>query len=95
LIGLEVDYEHEWATLRIAPLRISAERLFMPISRQTAAVLMKVIKQCGDGLSDDEFQKIKREIGRVIAVMDSSISAKIAAEYPELAPEALPIAHKL
>jgi hypothetical protein len=45
---------------------------------------MKVIKQCGDGLfdalpaleaelSDDEFQKIKREIGRVIAVMDGSI----------------------
>jgi hypothetical protein len=46
-------------------------------------------------LSEEEFRRIKREIGRVISVMDESISAKIAAEYPDLAPEALPIVHKL
>jgi hypothetical protein len=76
------------------------------ISRETAKILMKIIVECGNGLvgvlpaletelSPDEFKKIKREIGRVISVMDDSISAKIAAEYPDLAPEAVPIAHKL
>ena len=68
--------------------------------------MMTVIEECGAGLfallpaleaelSPDEFGRIKREIARVITVMDSSISAKIAAEYPELALEAVPIAHKL
>lgn len=67
---------------------------------------MLVIEGCGKGLfatlpdlevelSPDEFKRIKREIGRVISVMDESISAKVAAEYPDLAPEAVPIAHKL
>ena len=78
----------------------------MPISRTTAEGLMKVIERCGQGLfsflpaleqelTPEEFKKIKREIARVITTMDSSISAKIAAEYPDLAPEAAPIAHKL
>lgn len=78
----------------------------MTLSRDTAKTLMKVIEACGTGLfgalpaleaelSPDEFGRIKREIARVITVMDSSISAKIAAEYPDLAPEAVPIAHKL
>jgi hypothetical protein len=75
-------------------------------SRETAKTLMKVIEECGRGLfavlpaleselSPDEFKRIKREIARVISTMDQSISAKIAAEYPDLAPEAVPIAHKL
>ena len=78
----------------------------MALSRETAKALMKIIEECGVGLfgvlpaleaelSPDEFKRIKREIGRVISVMDESISAKIAAEYPDLAPEAVPIAHKL
>jgi len=78
----------------------------MAISRETAKTLMKIIVDCGNGLvgvlptleselSPDQFKRIKREIGRVISVMDDSISAKVAAEYPDLAPEALPIAHKL
>lgn len=67
---------------------------------------MSVIEGCGKGLfailpaleaelSPDELKTIKREISRVISVMDQSISAKIAAQYPDLAPEAAPIAHKL
>lgn len=78
----------------------------MALSRETAQRLMSVIEGCGKGLfavlpaleaelSADEFKRIKREIARVISVMDESISAKIAAEYPDLAPEAVPIAHKL
>ena len=78
----------------------------MAISRQSARALMDVIEGCGKGLvrllpaleselTPDEFKKIKREIGRVISVMDESLSAKVAAEYPDLAPEAFPIAHKL
>jgi hypothetical protein len=78
----------------------------MSISRETAQGLMGVIERCGKDLftflpmleqelAPEEFKKIKREIGRVIATMDSSISAKIAAEYPDLAPEAVPIAQKL
>jgi len=78
----------------------------MPISRITAQGLMKIVEQCGKDLfsflpaleqelTPEEFKKIKHEIGRVITTMDSSISAKIATEYPDLAPEAVPIAHKL
>lgn len=78
----------------------------MTISRETSKKLMKVIEECGTGLmgvlpaleaelTPDEFGKIKREIARIIITMDSAISAKIAAEYPDLAPEAVPIAHKL
>jgi len=68
--------------------------------------MMVVIDTCGKGLcavlpsleaelSPEEFQRIKREVARVINTMDQAISAKIAAEYPDLAPEAVPIAHKL
>lgn len=46
-------------------------------------------------LTPDEFRRIKREIGRAISVTDEPISAKVAADYPELAPEAIPIAPKL
>jgi hypothetical protein len=78
----------------------------MPFSRTTAKGLMEAIETCGQRLSSflpalekelspEEFKKIKREIGRVISTMDDCISAKIAAEYPDLAPEAVPIAHKL
>jgi hypothetical protein len=78
----------------------------MAISRETAQRLMTIIVECGNRLirvlpsleqelTADEFNRMKREIGRVIGVMDDSISAKIAAEYPDLAPEAVPIAHKL
>jgi hypothetical protein len=78
----------------------------MAFSRTTATLLMTVVEDCGKGLfaalpalqaelSEDDFRKMKREIGRVIATMDSAISAKVAAEYPDLAPEAVPIAHKL
>ena len=78
----------------------------MSFSRETAQRLMSVIEECGKGLfavlptleaefSPNEFKRMKREMARVIAVMDESISAKIAAEYPDLAPEAVPIAHKL
>ena len=78
----------------------------MTLSCETAKTLMTVIEQYGAGLfgalpaleaelSPDEFSRIKREIARVITVMDSLISTKIAAEYPDLAPEAVPIAHKL
>ncbi len=67
---------------------------------------MQVIEDCGKGLlaalpaleaelSPEEFKRIKREVGRVISVMDESISAKVAAEHPDLAPAAIPIAHKL
>lgn len=77
----------------------------MSLSRNTAQSLRSVIEACGKGqfavlpaleaeLFSDEFKRIKHEIGRVISVMDESISAKIAAEYhPDLAPEAVPIAH--
>ena len=78
----------------------------MPISRNTAQHMMAVIDGCCSGLnsllpaleaelSSDEFKRIKREIARVINVMDSSVAAKIAFEYPDLAPTAIPIAHKL
>jgi hypothetical protein len=78
----------------------------MPISRDTARDIMSTIDACCTGLfsvlpkleaelSQEEFARIKREFGRVIGVMDSSISAKIAAEYPDLAPTAVPTAHKL
>jgi hypothetical protein len=78
----------------------------MEISRATAAELMEIIVECGNRLvkllpkleselSPEDFRKIKREVGRVISVMDESLSAKVAAEYPDLAPEAVPIAHKL
>jgi hypothetical protein len=78
----------------------------MPISRDTARDIMNTIDACCRGLfsvlpkletelSPEEFSRIKREIGRVIGVIDSSISAKIAAEYPDLAPTAVPTAHKL
>jgi len=78
----------------------------MAFTRETAQKLMSVIEECGKGLfavlptleaelSPDEFKRMKREIARVITTMDESISAKIAAEYPDLAPEAAPIAHKL
>lgn len=82
------------------------EEMEMPISRTTAQGMMQVIVRCGNELvgflpalekelSPEEFKRIKREIGRVISTMDDSISAKIAFDYPELAPEAVPIAHKL
>ena len=78
----------------------------MTMSRETAQRLMSVIEECGKGLfavlpsletelPPDDFKKIKREIARVITTMDQAISAKVAAEYPDLAPEAVPIAHKL
>jgi hypothetical protein len=77
----------------------------MPFSRETATKLMHVIETCGKDLvallpdlqrelSPEEFKKAKREIGRILSVMDDSLSAKVAAEYPDLAPEAVPIAHK-
>ena len=77
----------------------------MPFSRDTAKKLMHVIEACGNGLfallpdlqrelGPEEFEKAKREIGRVIATMDQALSAKVAAEYPDLAPEAVPIAHR-
>jgi hypothetical protein len=67
---------------------------------------MTAVEECGKRLfaalpalqaelSEGDFRKIKREIGRVITTMDSAISAKVAAEYPDLAPEAVAIAHKL
>ena len=78
----------------------------MSLSRETAKSLMDVIETCGRGLfaalpaleaelSADDFKTVKREIARVISTMDQSISAKVASEYPDLAPEAVPIAHKL
>jgi hypothetical protein len=78
----------------------------MPILRDPAQDIINTIDACGSGLfsvlpkleaelSPEEFSRIKREFGRVIGVMDSSISAKIAAEYPDLAPTAVPTAHKL
>ena len=78
----------------------------MPISRQTAQRLMTIVVECGNRListlpaleqelTPDELKRIKREIGRVIGCMDDSISAKIAAEYPDLAPEVVPLAHNL
>jgi hypothetical protein len=78
----------------------------MAFSRETAQKLMRVIEDCGKGLfallpeleaelSPDEFKRVKREIARVVTTMDESLSAKVAAEYPDLAPEAVPIAHKL
>lgn len=78
----------------------------MAFSRETAQKLMCVIEDCGRGLfallpeleaelSPDEFKRVKREIARVVTTMDESLSAKVAAEYPDLAPEAVPIAHKL
>jgi hypothetical protein len=80
--------------------------MHVTISRETACALIDVIQGCGKGLvrllpaleselSPDEFKRIKREIGRVISVMDESLSAKVAAEYPDLVPEAVPIARKL
>jgi hypothetical protein len=39
-------------------------------------------------------KRFKREIAPVMNVMDSSVSAKIAFEYPDLALTAVPIAHK-
>jgi hypothetical protein len=77
----------------------------MSLSRNTAQTLRSVIEACGKELfavlpaleaelSSDKFNRIKRQIGRVISVMDESTSANIAAEYhPDLAPEAVPIAH--
>ena len=78
----------------------------MAMSRSTAEQLIKVVVGCGQSLcnllpaleselSPDEFKKIKREIGRVISTMDDSIAAKVAHQYPDLAPEAAPIAHGL
>ncbi len=78
----------------------------MAFSRETAQKLMRVIEDCGKGLfallpeleaelSPDEFKRVKREIARVVTTMDESLSSKVAAEYPDLAPEAVPIAHKL
>jgi hypothetical protein len=78
----------------------------MTISRMTGQGIMKVIESCGrelsgflptleKELSPEDFKKMKREIGRVITTMDDCLAAKIAAEYPDLAPEAVPIAHKL
>ena len=77
----------------------------MPISRQTARRLMDVVEECGKGLfamlpvleaelSPEEFKRLKREVARVISTMDECISANIASEYPDLAPEAVPIARK-
>lgn len=78
----------------------------MAFPRETAQKMMRVIEDCGKGLfallpeleaelSPDEFKRVKREIARVITTMDESLSAKVAAEFPDLAPEAVPIAHKL
>jgi hypothetical protein len=78
----------------------------MAISRETAQGLMNVVEECGKGLfamlpvleaelTPEEFKRLKREVARVISTMDECISAKVAAEYPDLAPEAVPIAHKL
>jgi hypothetical protein len=78
----------------------------VPISRATAEQMMTVINGCCAGLSDllpaleaelspDEFMRMKREIGRVMGTLDSSLSAKIAFDYPDLASVAVPIAHKL
>jgi hypothetical protein len=68
--------------------------------------MMAVINGCCAGLnellpvlqtelSSDEFKRMKREIGRVMNTLDSSLSAKIAFDYPDLAPVAVPIAHRL
>ena len=78
----------------------------MPFSKTTAALLMTIVEDCGkrlfatlptlqSELSEDEYKKMKREIARAISTMDSAIAAKVAAEYPDLAPEAVPIADKL
>jgi len=67
---------------------------------------MAIVVECGNRListlpaleqelTPDELKRIKREIGRVIGCMDDSISAKIAVEYPDLAPEVVPLAHNL
>lgn len=45
-------------------------------------------------LDPDEFRTYKREIGRIITTMDDCISARVAAEFPDLAPEAVPIAYR-
>jgi hypothetical protein len=78
----------------------------MPLSRNTAQQMMTVINECCGRLnsllptlevelSAEEFGRMKREIARVMNTLDSSLSAKIAFEYPDLAPVAVPIAHKL
>jgi hypothetical protein len=78
----------------------------MALTRETAKRVMNVVESCGAGLfaelpalevelTPDEFKRMKREIAWVIAVMDASISGKIAAVYPDRAPEAVPIAHKI
>jgi hypothetical protein len=78
----------------------------MALSRSTAQSLMQVVVTCGNGLfallpkleselTPDEFSRIRREIGRVISTMDTALSAKVADQYPDLAPEAVPIRTKL
>jgi len=78
----------------------------MPITRPTAVELMDIVNTSAKRfiqllptlereLTEEELKRIKREIGRVLGTMDDGISAKVAAEFPELAPQALPIAHKL
>jgi hypothetical protein len=78
----------------------------VPISRDTAQQMMAVIDGCCTGLnellpvlqtelSSDEFKRMKREVGRVMNTLNSSLTAKIAFGYPDLAPAAVPIAHPL
>lgn len=68
--------------------------------------MMAVINECCAGLNElipaleaeltpDEFNRIKREIGRMMNTIDSSLSAKIAFVYSDQAPVAVPIAHPL
>ena len=78
----------------------------MPFKEETAKRIMSHIVKSGNGLisllpeleqelTEQEFKVIKREIGRIIGTMDSALSAKVAHQYPELAPEAVPIAHAI
>jgi hypothetical protein len=73
----------------------------MPFSRDTAAKLMRVIETCGKDLvtllpdlqrelSPEEFKKAKREVGRILSVVDESLSAKVAAEYRTWLPRRYP-----
>ena len=67
----------------------------MAIVEECGVGLSRLLPTLEDELSQHEFKAMAREIGRVVSTLDDSISAKVAAEYPELAPEAVPIAKKL
>jgi len=78
----------------------------MSFTRETAQNLMAAINQCAAGLcstlpaleqelTPDEFKVMKREIGRILGVMDSSVSAKVSYYFPDLATDAAPLAHPI